>query len=144
MTLVVWSLNLKFTSPTWRPGRVEGLDEVTDLLFFFIPETEVQLVRRAWIGEVPNVFFPLHNVVTGIKLRYFENTHIFRYMVHNSCPPISGNFEIFGLLKNQRPIGRFSLAPAESWVTVLWSFGFVDLCIWPWVKIVRHGVQTKF
>ena len=39
-------------------------------------------------------------------------------------------------LENPRPIGRFSLAPAEGWVTVLWSFGFVDLCIWPWVKIL--------
>ena len=36
---------------------------------------------------------------------------------------------LFEVLENHRPIGRFSLAPAESWVTVLWSFGFVDLCI---------------
>ena len=35
----------------------------------------------------------------------------------------------FVIIENHRPIGRFSLAPAESCVTVLWSFGFVDLCI---------------
>ena len=48
-------------------------------------------------------------------------------------------YKHFFELENHRPIGRFSLAPAESWVTVLWSFGFVDLCIRPWVKIVCYG-----